>query len=468
MQVSCKVSYSIIVYVERQGVQLERFFEKFDSPVELLKDPSGWVELTEMDTFMDSLAQHIGVANKATFFREIGQKNYELRAWGVLDSVLKMVESPQDIFMQPDRFLSYFLTPAPEFHLEKKSENQLSFMLYKEPYADNVLSYLMGAVEGIPNYTGAPMAQIQQVDNLTYQITWSDKQESLFDEQEQKRRQFHPEIVQSVMQSLQEHQKNIVEASKPESSKNIASEAFERMVSLEVEKRLQTWVKKQKEFDESFFKIKNDFYKMYDYFVRAQQIITLISPTARKASVREAMRRVDWEHIQKEFPLMVESACDSILAMKGIFPETQSVESAAVDELTYPVDLNELINSVLEDLSFEDQTLKVDRKLHLDRPVMLEPQSFAQALGEVFQNSLKHSSKEARVEVVTRASGGRVQIEIRDQGFGLSEEKLQQLFDRDSENNLKTSQDIIMQHKGQISVSSCQGQGSTYLIELPH
>lgn len=310
MQVSCKVSYSVLIHLEKQGIQLDAFFESTDFPLEYLKDPSIWVDLLEMESFLTQLAVHLSEKNPENFYREIGQNNFELRAWGVLDSVLKMVESPKDILGQPDRFLSYFLTPHPEFDVEKQSDCQILLTMKGEPVVQNILAYLMGAIEGLPVYMGLPLANIQHVSGRTFKVSWTDDQESLFDEQEKKRRQFHPEIVQSVMEKLQ---------MKPESLDVIASEAFEKMVAVEVEKRMEAFQSRQKEFDEVFFKVKNDFFKMYDYFTRAQQIITLVSPTARKASVKEAMRRVDWDHVQKEFPNMVESACDSILSLKEAY-----------------------------------------------------------------------------------------------------------------------------------------------------
>lgn len=324
MQVSCKVSYSVIVYLERQGAQLEAYFENSGAPIELLKDPTCWLSVDEMEKFLVEVAEFQSFKNTEAMYREIGQNNFDLRAWGVLDSVLKMVESPKDIYDQPDRFLSYFLTPHPDLKIEKIADNKTLFNLASKPEADNILAYLIGAVEGLPSYMGKPTAHIAQVTSTSYQISWSDDQESLFDEQELKRRQFHPEIVQSVMQSLQEG---------TEESSAFTSEAFEKMVAVEVEKRMEKWLSKQKEFDASLFKIKNDFYKMYDYFTRAQQIITLISPSAREASVKEAQRRVDWEHIQKEFPKMVESACDSILAMQDAFEFPSAEEPANVSAI---------------------------------------------------------------------------------------------------------------------------------------
>ncbi|MEM7647397.1 MAG: hypothetical protein AAF203_10840, partial [Pseudomonadota bacterium] len=161
MQVSCKVSYSVLVYVERQGAQTDAFFENFETPIEYLKDPSGWLAVDKMEEFLDALAVYLGQKEPQKFFREIGQKNFELRAWGVLDSVLKMVESPKDIISQPDRFLSYFLSPHPELAIENVEDNKVTFRLNAVPTKPLVLSYLMGAVEGLPNYMGAPPAAIE-------------------------------------------------------------------------------------------------------------------------------------------------------------------------------------------------------------------------------------------------------------------------------------------------------------------
>src|SRR5690606_35518397 len=126
-----------------------------------------------------------------------------------------------------------------------------------------------------------------------------------------------------------------------------SSEDFENLVRAEVEKRMQVWLGQQSQMGDVIFKVKNDFYKMYNYFTRAQQIVTLISATARKASVKEATRRVDWDHVQKEFPVMVESACDSILSLKDTVKHLEPIEKKQVfEETKRKVDINELIDKV--------------------------------------------------------------------------------------------------------------------------
>lgn len=477
MQVSCKVSYSVIVYAENQGFQLDPFFENYDTPVEILKDPSCWISISKMEEFLGDICRWMDQPRPIVLLREIGQQNIELKAWGVLDSVLKMVESPKDIFSQPDRFLSYFLTPYPELTIRKQEDHQIVFEMLNKPVADHVLAYLTGAVEGLPLYMSKPMASIERLSDTLFQIHWSDDQESLFDEQEKMRRQFHPEIVESVIRSLKDQKVQTVDS--PLSSAQMTSEAFEKMVSLEVEKRMGDWLAVQKDFEASYFKIKNDFYKMYDYFTRAQQLITLISPSARKASVKEAMRRVDWEHVQKEFPRMVEGACDTLLAIKDSMRPKQEISPQPLDLVVStvvenndmkvtPTNLSSLIDNVVEKLSTGKHYLKIDKQLLLDREIHVDPESFSYALTDVLNQTIAQSTKGTEVQIITRPLGGaKAQIEIKDSGLGYAPERLEKIFQDETERNLVRTQQIIQKHRGQLSISSQQGVGSTYLIELP-
>ncbi|MCB0378207.1 MAG: HAMP domain-containing histidine kinase [Bdellovibrionales bacterium] len=468
MQVSCKVSYSTLVFMERQGVQLESCFEKIDTPVEFLKDPSCWLPLEKMENLLSDLAIFAGFDDAETFYREVGQVNSQLRAWGVLDSVLKMVESPKDIFGQPERFLSYFLSPHPEVRITERGANHIGFEINITDDYPLVFSYILGAVEGLPTYMGLPLAHIEG-DKLRFTISWQDGQESLFDETEKQRRQFHPEIVQSVMESLQDHQKSLEEKRLHQVTQSQFSEKdFEKMVGDEVEKRLNQWLMQKQQFDETLFKVKNDFYKMYDYFVRAQQLITLISSTARKASVKEAMRRVDWPHVQQEFPVMVESACDSIMSLKDAIHSIQSEEgSVQPDNPRARINLNELIDSLVEKLPVGEEPLKVDKHMLLDRDVLVEPESFSTALRKVFDASLSKSRRGGELRIVTRPNGRKIEIEITDTGVGFEDSELSEIFSGHGSIDLSDTQKIIRDHKGNITISSKQGEGSTYLIELP-
>ena len=85
----------------------------------------------------------------------VGHECHELRAWGVLDSVIKMMPKPQDLFLQPHRFLSYFVSPAPPVGNVVREANAISFDL---PISNQefpfVSEFLRSALEFYPAIWG--------------------------------------------------------------------------------------------------------------------------------------------------------------------------------------------------------------------------------------------------------------------------------------------------------------------------
>ena len=84
-----------------------------------------------------------------------------------------------------------------------------------------------------------------------------------------------------------------------------------------------------------------------------------------------------------------------------------------------------------------------------------------------------------RVEVWTRAVGGRMEVSVRDEGVGIPTQALPPLFERfrhvDRERmeqqgvglGLAIAHELVRLHGGDITVDSERGQGSTFTIRLP-
>jgi two-component system phosphate regulon sensor histidine kinase PhoR len=84
------------------------------------------------------------------------------------------------------------------------------------------------------------------------------------------------------------------------------------------------------------------------------------------------------------------------------------------------------------------------------------------------------------VSVGARAEGGRVVIEVRDQGIGIPARDLPRVFERFYRVDKARSRElggtglglaivrhIAMAHGGEVSVESWEGEGSTFRITLP-
>ena len=314
--ISCKVSNSVITFLERQGRDLSPFFQNLDVPEDFLRDTSCWLEAEKMEALLkdiDTLFTDI----PDNYLREIGRQNEQLRTWGVLDSVLKMVESPQDIYCQPSRFISYFISPEPPIASWRQDGEVIRFQLpvlaSQYPY---ITSYLTGALEGLPLYMRQPLASVKWQDSQI-DILWKQTQESLLPDDEMHLRQFNPQWVRSMMESLEKHQKNLENRSSSPEAMGMNSEEL---------RELQNFLRDSSEKFEFFLQeslaVKNDFLKLHDYFVRSQQLVTFLVHSGRKTKqVDEAMRRMDWTHVQSSYNQMVEEACDRLLKNKATMQE---------------------------------------------------------------------------------------------------------------------------------------------------
>lgn len=108
-----------------------------------------------------------------------------------------------------------------------------------------------------------------------------------------------------------------------------------------------------------------------------------------------------------------------------------------------------------------------------------------QGLIEMFviflDNAIKYSASGKTVTLTSKKIEESIQVDIKDQGFGISEEDLPYLFDRFFRSDksrtksdvsgyglgLSIARQIIEKHKGSIKVESKFGKGSTFSIQLP-
>jgi two-component system, chemotaxis family, CheB/CheR fusion protein len=103
-----------------------------------------------------------------------------------------------------------------------------------------------------------------------------------------------------------------------------------------------------------------------------------------------------------------------------------------------------------------------------------------QVICNLLSNAIKYSPEGSTVTLQTSIIGNNVEIKVADQGIGISNEKLDLLFDRfyrvDESNVAKSglglglyiSRDIIERHNGRITVESKVGQGSEFKVLLPY
>ena len=173
----------------------------------------------------------------------------------------------------------------------------------------------------------------------------------------------------------------------------------------------------------------------------------------------------------------------SVARMTGLMESVLSVarlESGQIEFRPAEMDLTDL----LTDLCHSHQELFPDRnfRIDIDRltvPVRGDEKLLCQVFSNLMSNAVKYSPEniEIRVEAWTDAAGYAV-ISVQDQGLGIPPEELDKLFERFFRASTSTGiagtgiglhlvKHLIDLHDGEIAVSSCVGEGSTFTVKLP-
>ena len=103
-----------------------------------------------------------------------------------------------------------------------------------------------------------------------------------------------------------------------------------------------------------------------------------------------------------------------------------------------------------------------------------------QVLVNVVSNSIKYTPEGGVIEIEARREGEQVIIQVKDNGIGIPDEDLDRIFDRfyrvDKARSremggtglgLAIAREIMQAHKGEISLSSTLGKGTTVTLTLP-
>ncbi len=320
MLFSCKISSAVLSYLDKQGEDLSSLLESTSLPEEFLRDPSYWMKASEMESFLQ-MAQKIS-HDDGPLFTKVGHAGPELHSWGVLDSVLRMMPRPQEIFGQPQRFMSYFVSPEPPIENLFSTDFSIEFDLpVSSEIYPLVTSYLKAAFESLPVYVGKPFAQCTWND-IHLKLNWATEQESIFEQDPG--HQISPELLRSVVASLEKHQRELEEKNRELQERN---EQLSR-AQKEMEKQMAAVHRAEKnQLEGGLFQqtvqsldfiqegsitvLRGNVAKLSDYMVRAQQLITMLVGQDRlKPAVREAMKRTDWDRVKSSFPQTVQESRD--------------------------------------------------------------------------------------------------------------------------------------------------------------
>jgi len=143
------------------------------------------------------------------------------------------------------------------------------------------------------------------------------------------------------------------------------------------------------------------------------------------------------------------------------------------------LDINQALQETLKLVENERRLAGVELSLQLgeDIPAVRgNPRGMEQVFLNLLLNAIQALGDGGRIEASSRCEGGRVIVEIADDGPGIAAEHLDHIFEpffttkdpgRGTGLGLSVSQGIVQEHGGTISVTSQPGQGTRFTISLP-
>jgi signal transduction histidine kinase len=145
------------------------------------------------------------------------------------------------------------------------------------------------------------------------------------------------------------------------------------------------------------------------------------------------------------------------------------------------VDLKTLIEEMAHKMG--TQSLEHEVRLDLERSLpslWADRDRMSQVLLNLLSNAIKYSPAGGEILISSKREGAWVHITVQDQGLGIPQEKLAQVFEQytrvDSESSrfiggtglgLSVVKQIVEMHGGTVSVESVVDKGSTFHVQLP-
>lgn len=140
-------------------------------------------------------------------------------------------------------------------------------------------------------------------------------------------------------------------------------------------------------------------------------------------------------------------------------------------------DLNALLHEIMDFMKYEveESGIQLKEDYQVDIPhILLDEKFIKQAILNIVKNAINAMSDGGNLTISTRCRGDEVILRIIDTGVGMSEEVMEKIFepyfttkDFGSGIGLTIVYKIMKEHRGDISVISQEGRGTTFTLSFP-
>jgi signal transduction histidine kinase len=152
-------------------------------------------------------------------------------------------------------------------------------------------------------------------------------------------------------------------------------------------------------------------------------------------------------------------------------------ESGRLELSRAEVGVASVARRAVDDLADVGETDRVEVAVDAEVSVWVDPERMQHVLRNLIENAIKFSDR-GPVTVDAREGGDVVEIDVRDEGFGIEPERLPEIFSGPAPRGsaaspsgtglgLYLTRRLVEAHGGRITVESVPGQGSTFTVSVP-
>jgi signal transduction histidine kinase len=249
-----------------------------------------------------------------------------------------------------------------------------------------------------------------------------------------------------------------------------ASDAKVKRYSLELEERVKELKQVNMELEEL---------KSVEKFTSTGRIARTIAHEVRNplTNISLASEQLkDFAQSNPEAELLLDMVGRNVIRINQLVSDLLNSTRFAQLEYTSS-NINELLDETLELAGdrIELKRIKVEKHFESDIcEILMDKEKIKLAFLNIIVNAIEAMPDEAGIlHISTHKSGDRCIVEIKDNGTGMDEDTLQKLFEpyftgkaKGNGLGLTNTQNIILNHKGNINVKSAKGKGSSFVVTL--
>ena len=176
---------------------------------------------------------------------------------------------------------------------------------------------------------------------------------------------------------------------------------------------------------------------------------------------------------------VMEKSSQDMLHLTNNLLDLSKIESGKIEIYPENFPFINLAEEVVQTLKPEADKKKIKIKIKIDESITTiyaDPERLKQVLFNLIDNAVKYTSEGGSIDIIVNDLTNKIKVEVKDSGTGIKKENINSIFSKFAKHipgykgtglGLYISKTFIEAHKGDITVESEYGKGSTFKFTLP-